>query len=374
MNQNNDQKESLQKKEPTFLKKEPTNKSSFYNNCVKKQHKETIIFLLVYFGILVVVLLILGAILGVYRKQIDENNETNEFLERYCNSKSLKNNVKAFNQFLEKFDELTKIVEELKQNEIQEIFPEYQLPNHKTIHRVNEMEKNEDKKEEIYKDLLDGNRNAKQQKKKEQEKEQEKEKEKKVKILPIKSYETFQPEFSDKGIELSNNDQTASNLEKKNSKLRVCGKNSYSVGVHEILVKIDKFVKTEEELNWVQLGVIDSNTKKDCFSNNKNDECKGTYSYVSYWNGYYNVFASQKQKVHPKLFLKEENGYGKPFKQDDQIKVILDMDKKTLSFKVNNQNFGQAWDNLPDQVYFFVGLLGQTNEPNRVTLLNDKLS
>ncbi|KAJ3442088.1 enolase-phosphatase e1 [Anaeramoeba flamelloides] len=179
----------------------------------------------------------------------------------------------------------------------------------------------------------------------------------------------FDPKMNHKNlIKLKNENKTARNP-KYDRNGRICGKIIYSSGKHEIKIKIDQYPNPKiYQLNQIYLGVIKTENRENFI---KNDELwEGTYFFHNYldWD-YRNNLESQKlkcdengkwtQKNYPKEIFLEE---------DDIFTILLDMDQKKISFKINKKNLG-GWENLPEKVNFFAQLRGQKGEKNQITII-----
>ncbi|KAJ6236965.1 spry domain containing socs box protein [Anaeramoeba flamelloides] len=166
-------------------------------------------------------------------------------------------------------------------------------------------------------------------------------------------------------IQLKNQNQTAWNASKEFRGI-ILGQTKYSTGKHKIKIKIDQFPNTCTEENAIYLGVINTKNRENLINSR---DYEGTYYFETYFVK--NLLESSKIK-------KEENGkeYSEKYpkniklKENDILEILLDMDQKTIAFKINENNLGIAWENLPKSVYFFVFLAWmEINEKNQITLI-----
>ncbi|KAJ3428056.1 zinc finger protein constans-like [Anaeramoeba flamelloides] len=145
---------------------------------------------------------------------------------------------------------------------------------------------------------------------------------------------------------------------------RICGKKIYSRGKHQIKIKIDQFPNPENEMNYVYLGVIKTENKKN-FIENGNYE--GTYFFESFWDGREN--ASLKVKKENGKLIEENYPEEIYLKKNDIFEIFLDMDQKKISFKLNKKNLG-GWEKLPEKVKFFAYLKNlEGKEKNQITII-----
>ncbi|KAJ3451651.1 e3 ubiquitin-protein ligase trim39 [Anaeramoeba flamelloides] len=181
------------------------------------------------------------------------------------------------------------------------------------------------------------------------------------------SKEIFDEKNKDHSILLLNNNRTAINVSRNYIGL-VCGKQIYSKGIHEIKIKIDNFNFSRNQDNWICLGVVNSKNRRNFI---KNHEWIGTYYLVTEWNPF-NVersIYSWKRKFDPNKISQQ---YANSFTRGDEIKILLNMTKREISFSINNRDFGVAWENLPKSVNFFVYLEHQRrNDRNQISLCWD---
>ncbi|KAJ6229054.1 spry domain containing socs box protein [Anaeramoeba flamelloides] len=168
-------------------------------------------------------------------------------------------------------------------------------------------------------------------------------------------------------IKLKNQNQTAWNASRKSRGI-ILGQTQYSTGKHKIKIKIDQFPNTQYGDKRIYLGVI--NTKdREIFI--KYADYEGTYYFETYWDWNRNLLqSSKKKKENGKEYSEKYPKYIK-LKENDILEILLDMDQKTIAFKVNKNNFGIAWENLPESVHFFAFLSfnRQRIKNNQITLI-----
>ncbi|KAJ3424362.1 tripartite motif-containing 59-related [Anaeramoeba flamelloides] len=188
---------------------------------------------------------------------------------------------------------------------------------------------------------------------------------KQLKIQPRISQEKFNQKLKTRTIKLFNNNLTVINMSTKKYRSRVCGKKIYSSGIHEIKMRIDQFPNSENQVNEIYIGVINAENRKQFIKSGKWD---GTYYFKTCWIPFdLNIKStSWKIKEDPKMKFIE---YGQAFHQGDNIRIILDMDQKEISFALNDSYFGIAWYNIPKQVCLFISLWGQEENENQISIL-----
>ncbi|KAJ3429257.1 spry domain containing socs box protein [Anaeramoeba flamelloides] len=194
------------------------------------------------------------------------------------------------------------------------------------------------------------------------EKKNEKEKDKKKRKL---NKEIFDPKMNHQNaIKLKNQNQTAWNPSEK-SRGRILGQTKYSTGKHKIKIKIDQFPNINTESNWIYLGVINTENRENLI---KNGDYEETYYFRTHWD----------KNLHQSFQVKKQNGklYSEKYpeniklKENDIFEILLDMDQKTIAFKINENNLGIAWENLPASVHFYAYLeYMEGNEKNQITLI-----
>ncbi|KAJ6229042.1 tripartite motif-containing protein [Anaeramoeba flamelloides] len=193
-------------------------------------------------------------------------------------------------------------------------------------------------------------------------KRKEKEKEKQKFKL---SKEIFDPKMNHKNaIKLKNQNQTAWNPSNQFNG-RILGQTQYSTGKHKIKIKIDQFPINQTEDNLIRLGVINTENRENFI---KNKDFEGSYCFETYW--FWNLLQSSKRKKENGKLYEEKYPKNIKLKKNDILEILLDMDQKKIEFKVNENNLGIAWKNLPKSVYFFAYLgYMKINENNQITLI-----
>ncbi|KAJ6229050.1 hypothetical protein M0813_08550 [Anaeramoeba flamelloides] len=301
-----------------------------------------------------------------------ENQETLQKSQR--NKKKFKIKIQEISQQIERESDLLKQqIEKSKNKHLKllktiQIIIEYKFNkiiqnNEKTIQKINQ---NKTKMQKIRKlktknkniKLINESKNLINKFKKRKEKEKEK---KKFKL----SKEIFDPKMNHKNvIKLKNQKQTAWNAS-KTIEGRILGQTKYSTGKHKIKIKIDQFPNNQSELNTIYLGVINTENREKLI---KDRDCEGTYCFRTYWEG--NLLESSKVKGENGKWNSEKYPKNIKLKENDIFEILLDMDQKTIAFKINENNLGIAWENLPKSVYFFAELeLMEINENNQITLI-----
>ncbi|KAJ6236970.1 spry domain containing socs box protein [Anaeramoeba flamelloides] len=165
-------------------------------------------------------------------------------------------------------------------------------------------------------------------------------------------------------IKLKNQNQTAWNPSKQISG-RILGKTQYSTGKHKIKIKIDQFPNINTEKNGIILGVINTEDRVNFI---KNRVFEGTYYFDTYWDK--NLLQSLKIKNEKGKKYEEKYPENIKLKENDIFEILLDMDQKTIAFKINENNNGIAWENLPKSVYFFAFFkIMKGNKKNQITLI-----
>ncbi|KAJ3436385.1 spry domain containing socs box protein [Anaeramoeba flamelloides] len=150
----------------------------------------------------------------------------------------------------------------------------------------------------------------------------------------------FDPKTSLGGVLISNKNRTAKTDNNASGKMTVKGQKVYTSGRHEVRVKLD----SGSGLNWY-VGICNS-TATDL-------------QYTSSQTWYFDVFNSSKgsSKVHSGNF----SLYANKCKVGQIVTVVIDMDKKQLSFKKGNEDLGVAFNGIPQSVCFCV----QMRQKNR---------
>ncbi|KAJ3429266.1 spry domain containing socs box protein [Anaeramoeba flamelloides] len=165
-------------------------------------------------------------------------------------------------------------------------------------------------------------------------------------------------------IKLKNQNQTAWNAS-KTIEVIILGQTKYSTGKHKIKIKIDQFPINQSELNIINFGIINAENRENFIKDRK---FEGSYFFRTYWNG--NLLESSKLKREKGKLYSEKYPKNIKLKENDIFEILLDMDQKTIAFKINENNLGIAWENLPKIVYFFAELeLMKINENNQITLI-----
>ncbi|KAJ6229057.1 tripartite motif-containing protein [Anaeramoeba flamelloides] len=190
---------------------------------------------------------------------------------------------------------------------------------------------------------------------------------KKEKLKFKLSKEIFDPKMNyQNAIKLKNQNQTAWNPS-ENSTGRILGQTQYSTGKHKIKIKIDQFpnINTRIEKNLIYLGVIKTKNREKLIKNGDYERC---YCFETYWNE--NLLKCSKQKKENGKWFEEKYPKNIKLKENDILEILLDMDQKTIAFKINENNLGIAWENLPESVHFFAYLeWKKKNEKNQITLI-----
>ncbi|KAJ3429258.1 hypothetical protein M0812_24602 [Anaeramoeba flamelloides] len=274
---------------------------------------------------------------------------------------------KSKNQHLK----LLKTIEIIIENQFNQIIQN----NQKTIQKINQ---NKTKIQKIIKlktksqkcKLINESRmiinKFKKRKEKEKEKEKVKEKEKEKEKEKFKlSKEIFDPKMNcKKTIKLKNQNQTVWNPSDKFNGI-ILGQTQYSTGKHKIQIKIDQFPNINTEENWIYLGVINTENRENLI---KKGDYEGAYYFKTYWEN--NLLQSLKTTEQNGKEYEEKYPENIKLKENDILEILLDMDQKTISFKINENNLGIAWENLPESVHFFADLIYmEGNEKNQITLI-----
>ncbi|KAJ6236967.1 spry domain containing socs box protein [Anaeramoeba flamelloides] len=180
-----------------------------------------------------------------------------------------------------------------------------------------------------------------------------------------KEKEIFDPKMNyQNAIHLKNQNQTAWNPSEKSSGI-IFGQTKYSTGKHKIKTKIDQFPNINTEPNWINLGVINTENRVNLI---KNGDFEGTYFFKTHWNK--NLLQSFKKKRENGKWYEEKYPENIKLKENDIFEILLDMDQKTIAFKINENNLGIALENLPKSVYFYASLAWMKgNKKNQITLI-----
>ncbi|KAJ3428005.1 tripartite motif-containing 33-like [Anaeramoeba flamelloides] len=173
--------------------------------------------------------------------------------------------------------------------------------------------------------------------------------------------ETFDPQMNSQNqIKLKNENKTAWKPHMLENG-RICGKKIYSSGKHQINIKIDQFSKK----NQLRLGVIKTEERKFFITFY---HAKNIYYIENYWNWKLKQLHTCRLKmVNGKLTRRRPEKIH--LKKNDILRIFLDMDQKTINFKINGKNIG-GWGNLPEKVNFFAYLHNNEGEEvNQITLI-----
>ncbi|KAJ6237803.1 e3 ubiquitin-protein ligase trim56 [Anaeramoeba flamelloides] len=218
-------------------------------------------------------------------------------------------------------------------------------------------------------------RKKEQQKKREIQREKEKTEEirrlnqREIQRLEEEKREKYEEEFDPKmnlgnRIELKNENKTAWNPLSFYGVGIICGKKIYSRGKHEIKIKIDQFPNPEDEENFIVLGVIKTERMEESIENGNFEKI---YYFRTFWDGREN--ASRKGKIENGIWIQEKYPKGTFLKKNDIITILLDMDQKKISFKLNKKEL-RGWENIPEKVNFFSFLMNQERkEKNQITII-----
>ncbi|KAJ6229040.1 hypothetical protein M0813_08540 [Anaeramoeba flamelloides] len=290
------------------------------------------------------------------------------------NKNKFKQKIQQISQQIEKESDLLKQqIEKTKNQQLKllktiEIIIEYKFNKiiqnkEKTIQIINQ---NKTKMQKISKlktknksiELINESKEIINKFKKRKEKEKEKQKEK-------LSKEIFDPKMSHKNvIKLKNQNQTIWNPSKESSGI-ILGQTKYSTGKHKIKIKIDQFSNNQSENNWIFFGVINTENRENLI---KDKDFEGTYYFRTYWNR--NLLENSKKRRENGKWYQEKYPKNIKLKENDILEILLDMDQKTIAFKVNENNLGIAWENLPKSVHYFAYLeYMNINENNQITLI-----
>ncbi|KAJ3445180.1 hypothetical protein M0812_11045 [Anaeramoeba flamelloides] len=179
------------------------------------------------------------------------------------------------------------------------------------------------------------------------------------------SKDTFDGNWKDSEIKLLQEDKMAIKiggyLENKGG--IIFGKNIISEGLHHIKIKINNFPQNSKP-NWIKIGVIASKNKKRLPW--KKEDFNKLFYFSTFYSSYKKELTSQKLTINPNV---QREAYGKPFKTGDILHIFLDMNKKEISFGVNDDKFGVAFDNLPESVNLWYFLKSQQEDFNKISLL-----
>ncbi|KAJ6244374.1 tripartite motif-containing protein [Anaeramoeba flamelloides] len=204
----------------------------------------------------------------------------------------------------------------------------------------------------------------------------EKDKEERVKVRKRESQrnnekdkEEFDPKMNHiNQIKLKNVNKTAWNPSIVRDGV-ICGKKIYSQGKHQIKIKIDQFPNPELHQNeyvQIQLGVIKTENRENLI---KKRDWEKTYYFRTLWFGNEKKIHSQNCKNENGKYTQEQYPEEIKLKKNDIFEIILDMDQKKISFKINEKNL-VGWGNLPEKVNFFTLLENlKGEEKNQITII-----
>ncbi|KAJ6243770.1 hypothetical protein M0813_22211 [Anaeramoeba flamelloides] len=188
------------------------------------------------------------------------------------------------------------------------------------------------------------------------------------KLLQQSNTEIFDLNNKSEHIILKNDNKTALNNHHF-LYLSVCGKNKYSSGRNQIKIKINRFKRNDHKDNYIKLGIIDSKKKKNYISNGN---LNGTYFFQTYWN-------SVKKQSESGIIRwvnenkNEEKIVNRHIQEKDIFLINIDMEKRRISFQINNEDLGFSWKILPElnikKVNLFVTFGGQEDYKNKISII-----
>ncbi|KAJ6250423.1 spry domain containing socs box protein [Anaeramoeba flamelloides] len=186
----------------------------------------------------------------------------------------------------------------------------------------------------------------------------------------------------------------------------ICGNKIYSQGLHRINFCIDRFRLSSDYQNFICLGVVDSDKRRKFINDGYWEQ---TFYFMTHWHPFIenenenkneNNVEKEKEKGNEnekekgkgkgkgkgkeqqepkkkllnykcKKFPEIQEEFARPISEGDIFTIHLDMDRKQMSFLINQEDFGIAWTNIPNNVCFFACLSGQkdTNNKNQISLL-----
>ncbi|KAJ6252916.1 hypothetical protein M0813_13779 [Anaeramoeba flamelloides] len=194
-------------------------------------------------------------------------------------------------------------------------------------------------------------------------------KKRRKKIQLEREKDQFDPRMNRKNlIKLKNGNKTACNaLYGMGICGTICGKKIYSSGKHEIKIRIDKFPNPKNQINFITLGVVKTEDRGKLIKKWGN---RKTYFFVGDWSCFEERMRSYKGKrLDGNQIQKERCPKKIKLKEYDFFTIFLDMDKKIISFKINEINLG-GWRNLPKRVCFFADLFPIKGlEKNQISIL-----
>ena len=147
-----------------------------------------------------------------------------------------------------------------------------------------------------------------------------------VKDIIFKYYlikEQWNEELLPRNLQISDDKTTITHIESYNGWRTVYG--TLKITEDVIAWKL-KVVKKGEKGSSISIGVIDSSQINKNFRGDIGDTKNG-YGYSSYDGSVYNLNNTQ-------------NAYGQSYDTNDEITIILNMNKRTLSFELNGMNQG----------------------------------
>ncbi|KAJ6239924.1 hypothetical protein M0813_24845 [Anaeramoeba flamelloides] len=298
--------------------------------------------------------------------------QSNETIQKSLELKNkFKIEIKKLSNFIEnQSDLLIQKIQKSKINHLNLLLKVEIISNTKFTKIIN---KNEAKQEEIketktqikiLKKLKKDNKTIKLIRESKEIIEKDSEEREKEEILIQRSKEEFDPKMNlQNRIKLKNENKTAWNSSEDWG--LICGKKIYSRGKHEIKIKIDQFPNTKNKANLICLGVIKTENMENFI---ENDDPEKTYYFKNFW---------LRRGKNESYKEKKENGKGilEPYpeeinlKKNDIFTILLDMDQKKISFKLNEKELG-GWGNLPEKVNFFAYLKClEGKEKNQITII-----
>ncbi|KAJ6245353.1 serine-threonine protein kinase [Anaeramoeba flamelloides] len=167
--------------------------------------------------------------------------------------------------------------------------------------------------------------------------------------------EEFDPEMNYENLIQSINYNKTVNIQYQNRPEQlgiICGKRVYSTGKHKIKIKIDQFPNNPKHHNFILMGFIKTENRSNLI---KNMEWKGTYYFSTYWNYEKKILQSKKCINENGEFSNINYPEKINIKEGDIFCILLNMDKKKIYFKINNENIWRAFKNIPKSVNFFTG-------------------
>ncbi|KAJ3447996.1 e3 ubiquitin-protein ligase triml1-related [Anaeramoeba flamelloides] len=186
--------------------------------------------------------------------------------------------------------------------------------------------------------------------------------------IPKNYATTFNRILTTKFLELSNNGHTIINKSGSDWGFGVaCGNKIYHRGYNVITLNIDQFPLLEAMTNFISIGAIDANNQHNLIVGNN---FQGSYfiDVRKYFSKSKINFDCCKIKHTRK---KTKANYDAIFNEGDKIKIILDMNKKEISYQINERRFGTAWNELPESVVLFVVMRNVRNtKKNQISFIS----